>query len=295
MKRSKRMVIHTHEDDYKCEFHLTNENKYKQMKMKYKNLRVTLITFVGFILFYILYEYFFKDINGFFRTIFLDELAFVLTYLIVAIPMFVAVGLNVKFKNIISSLGLNTNMPNAFFLSLFFTVPMFIGYAFVFDFNAEITMSSLFVSSVCAGFFEELYYRGYLFGQLYRNTKLGFIPSVIVGAIIFGLLHLYQGNDFLSSLSVFLVTFAGGVMFAWLYAEWRFNIWVPVFLHMLMNMSWMLFSAAETAAGNMYANIFRFITIALAISFTIFYKLKSGYKLEINRRTLIIKRDQEKA
>ncbi len=260
--------------------------------MRYKSLQITLITFLGFILFYIPYAYFFKDINNLFRSIFLDELAFALTYTVVAIPMFIAVGINVRFRNIIDNLGLKSNIPNAFFLSLFFIVPMFVGYAFVFDFNTEITMSKLFVSSVCAGFFEELYYRGYLFGQLYRNTKLGFIPSVIVGAIVFGLLHLYQGNDFASSISVFLVTFAGGVMFAWLYAEWRFNIWVPVFLHMLMNMSWMLFSAAETAAGNTYSNIFRAITIALAILFTIFYKLKSGYKLEINRRTLIIKRDQ---
>jgi hypothetical protein len=27
MKRSMRIVIHTHEDDYKCEFHLTNEKQ----------------------------------------------------------------------------------------------------------------------------------------------------------------------------------------------------------------------------------------------------------------------------
>jgi hypothetical protein len=93
---------------------------------------------------------------------------------------------------------------------------------------------------------------------------------------------LYQGKDIYSALSVFGVTSLGALLFCWVYAEWNNNLWVVVWLHALMNCSWFVFSVAQDAAGNLYANIFRGITILFVIIGTIGYK--KYYKLKYNVR-----------
>lgn len=60
--------------------------------------------------------------------------------------------------------------------------------------------------------------------------------------------------------------FLGSVLFAWLYVEWSYNIWVPIFLHSLMNASWYIFSTGTNALGDIGANVFRLLTVALAIA-----------------------------
>lgn len=79
----------------------------------------------------------------------------------------------------------------------------------------------------------------------------------------------------------------GAVLFAWLYIEWDENLWVPIFLHALMNLSWHLFEMDETALGGILPNVFRGLTIALAIIFTIVYKKRKGEHLAITKRNLI--------
>ena len=163
---------------------------------------------------------------------------------------------------------------------------MYIGFSIVFNFNSEISLNTFLISVVSAGFFEELFFRGFLFGLLFKKTKLGFILSVLFGSIYFGFLHLYQSTELAELLGIFLVTFLGSILFAWVYAEWNFNIWVPIFLHMLMNLSWELFSVSDNAFGGMYSNVFRLLTVAFIIVLTVYYKKKKGKKLEITKKTL---------
>jgi membrane protease YdiL (CAAX protease family) len=167
---------------------------------------------------------------------------------------------------------------------------MYIGFSFIFDFNTDISINTLLISVLSAGFFEELFFRGFLFGLIFRKTKLGFIPSVFFGAVYFGLLHLYQSTELAESIGIFLITFLGGIIFAWVYTEWKFNIWIPIFLHMLMNLSWELFSVSENALGSLYSNIFRFATIGLIIGLTVALKRQNGLKLEINKKNLLRKK-----
>ncbi|MEM6318925.1 MAG: CPBP family intramembrane glutamic endopeptidase [Bacteroidota bacterium] len=114
------------------------------------------------------------------------------------------------------------------------------------------------------------------------------MPAVLFGAIYFGSLHLYQSTEFNQLVGIFLVTFLGGILFAWLYTEWDFNIWVPVFVHMLMNFAWELFSVSSNALGGTYSNVFRIVTIALVIILTIRYKKRKGLQLEVNKKTLFL-------
>jgi len=187
-------------------------------------------------------------------------------------------------------LGLDGNMGKAVIFSVLCTAPMFFGFWLLYEFDSEVTLNSILISVVAAGFFEEVFYRGFLFGQLFRYTKLGFIPAVFLGALLFGLLHLYQSNDPLTALGIFSITFLGSVLFSWLYIEWNNNLWVPIFAHALMNLSWTLFSVDTDALGGWYANIFRFTTIFLFIVVTIYIKSCRGEGVRINRSSLWMER-----
>ncbi|MGQ9620357.1 MAG: CPBP family glutamic-type intramembrane protease [Bacteroidales bacterium] len=90
-------------------------------------------------------------------------------------------------------------------------------------------------------------------------------------------------------IGVFLTTFSGAIFFAWLYIEWSNNLWIPVFLHTFMNLSWEIFKVSENAPGNIKSNIFRSLTIAIAIIVTIMYKRQKKLKLEVNIKTLFWK------
>ena len=183
--------------------------------------------------------------------------SYILTYLIIGIPIFIGTLLIDKTISIFKSLGLSSNILTAILTSVLFTLPMFIGGFFFFKFNQKIDLQNLIAGTIVAGFMEELYFRGFLFGQLFRNTNFGFIPSILFGALIFAFGHLYQSQNISELIGIFMITFAGAVFFAWLYAEWNYNLWVPILTHTLMNLSWSLFEIDNSALGDIKANIFR--------------------------------------
>ena len=213
--------------------------------------------------------------------------SYILTYLIIGIPIFIGTLLIDKTISIFKSLGLSSNILTAILTSVLFTLPMFIGGVFFFKFNQKIDLQNLIAGTIVAGFMEELYFRGFLFGQLFRNTNLGFIPSILFGALIFAFGHLYQSQNISELVGIFMITFSGAVFFAWLYAEWNYNLWVPILTHTLMNLSWNLFEIDNSALGDIKANIFRGLTILTAILFTIIYKRNRNEKPTINRQTLM--------
>ncbi|RNL53985.1 CPBP family intramembrane glutamic endopeptidase [Pedobacter jejuensis] len=128
-----------------------------------------------------------------------------------------------------------------------------------------------------------------LFGMLYRYARLGFLPSVFFGSLLFGMAHLYQSTDSDEVIGIFLLTFVGSIIFAWIYSEWKFNLWTAISLHSLMNLYWLIFDVDKNALGVTYANMFRFLTIFLAIGGTIIYKKKKQISFEIKRSTWWIK------
>jgi membrane protease YdiL (CAAX protease family) len=110
-----------------------------------------------------------------------------------------------------------------------------------------------------------------------------------LSALIFASLHLYQSNDPVTMLGIFITTFMGAGLFAWLYSEWDFNLWVPIALHFFMNLSWEMFSVADNALGDLNAGLIRGLTILLAIAGTVIYKKKHGIPLTVNKLTLWVK------
>jgi membrane protease YdiL (CAAX protease family) len=138
---------------------------------------------------------------------------------------------------------------------------------------------------------EEVLFRGFLFGQLFRRAKWGIILAEFVEALLFGLIHLHQANDISQALGIFAVTFFGGLWFAWLYVEWDYNLWISIGVHFLMNAYWYIFDVAHNALGGTTANVFRLMTILLSVYITIRHSRTRNNKMAINWTNLIINKN----
>jgi membrane protease YdiL (CAAX protease family) len=152
------------------------------------------------------------------------------------------------------------------------------------NFNLSLTWSGFLLGCVWAAVSEELIYRGFVFGQLFRFAGWGFLSAGLLNALVFGSAHLYQAGDFGSALGIFAVTALGGLWFAWLYIEWDNNLYMPMAMHFFMNLWWTAFKAGPTAGGGVAANIFRGATIAISIIWTIRMKKKRGESLVITKK-----------
>lgn len=201
--------------------------------------------------------------------------------LIIALGVFVLTAVVVKPKEIVSFLGLNGNIVKGLGISLICVLPIYVMFLIFGSLNTDITFSTIYYKCILAGFKEELICRAFMFGLLFRYARTGFFWAVILPAVYFGTQHLYQGNDMVSALAAFGVTFIGALYFSWMYTEWNFNLWVPVGLHMLMNGAWFMFTleGTEVAAGGLVSNIARVASILLAIAITIWYKHRNKTKV----------------
>jgi len=205
------------------------------------------------------------------------------------VPTTFVTGLLFGFGNTLKTLGLQKDFLTGLVFALITVSPMLIGSAVTGQIDENPDVFLLLRSTLFAGFAEEWLFRGFLFGILFRKLGWGFIPASAIGALFFGLGHIYQGSTIAETAGIFLITAVGAAWFAWLYVEWNNNLWVPVFLHVLMNLSWALFEVSTNALGGWYTNLFRVITIALTIIITIRYHKKTG--LKINRKNLIVNKN----
>lgn len=139
---------------------------------------------------------------------------------------------------------------------------------------------SMLSGVIVAPFNEEVFYRGLLVFAVWRAKGVGFWPLAIVGALIFGFAHISWSTAGLASgWSTVLVTGAGGLWFAWLARAWAAhlgkpglgNIWVPMALHGLMNLSWEFMAAGENAVGSLWPNVGRGLTIVCSTLLTAKY------------------------
>ncbi len=260
-------------------------------KMSTKSLNL-LVLFLFFGIYFILDNLFFARLqptmSNYVHSRFLGH---VLTYSISLGPLLLgATLLKPKVPNeFLEKFGLKGSFLQGLSFGIIATLPMFLGYALVFTFNRKIDPNTLLINSVSSGFFEEVIFRAYFFGLVYRYTRLGFIPSILATSFLFAILHLYQSQDLGELALIFCTTFFGSILFSWLYAEWSFNLWIPIALHVLMNSAWMIFDVADNAAGNGWSNFFRFLTLFIAIISTIVHVRKSEAGLQIKGKNLWLK------
>lgn len=184
-------------------------------------------------------------------------------------------------KALFPFLGLSSHMLQGFGIALLCVLPLYLLFPLFGDLNTELTFSVIYDRAILTGFKEELVFRAFMFGLLFRYAKTGFFWAALLPALYFGSVHLYQGHDVLSALAAFGVTFIGALYFSWMYVEWNFNIWLPIGLHILMNGAWHIFTmeSTEVATGGLISNIARIISIALAIGISVYYHRKRGTKV----------------
>lgn len=198
--------------------------------------------------------------------------------LFLALVTLVLTAVVIRPKEIFSFLGLSSNALKGFGIAILCVLPLYVLFPLFGGLRTGVTFDVFYDRCILAGFREELVFRAFMFGLLFRYVKTGFFWAVILPAIYFGSVHLYQGDDALSALAAFGVTFIGALYFSWMYVEWDFNIWVPMGLHVLMNAAWSIFAVegTEVAAGGLISNIVRIISIVLAIAITVWHHRRRG-------------------
>ncbi len=201
--------------------------------------------------------------------------------IITFIPMLIFLLCLHKPSKMIESLGLKGNILKGLGFAALCCSPLLIGMPIIGTLNRNLSFDYFFRTVVLAAFLEEVVYRGFMFGQLFRYGKIGFIWAVIIPAILFGIGHLYQGHNLISSLMAFVVTALGAVYFSWAYVEWNFSLWVNIGLHLFMNLCWTVFPVEgnETSVGALVPNILRVAAIVLTVILISIYKKKSGRKI----------------
>lgn len=218
----------------------------------------------------------------------------IIAYLITLIPLLVTVFfLKKKGETVPEAIGLSSSLTKGFGFAFLCTLPLLIAFPIKFSLNTNLSLNTVIINTISSAFFEEIIYRAFLFGILYRCTRLGFLPSVFLGSLLFGMAHLYQATDLMEILGVFAITFLGSIFFSWIYAEWNFNLWTAIFMHCLMNLYWLIFNIDDSAIGGMYSNIFRFLSLFIAIGITIFHKRRNKVSLEVTKKTIWIKPKDE--
>ena len=136
------------------------------------------------------------------------------------------------------------------------------------------------------GIAEEILFRAFLFGFLYRFAGWGFLPAASLSSLVFGLEHVYQGGDGLEALGIALLTGIGGVWWSWLLVEWRWNAWVPIAFHVLLNAWFEAFEVADDALGGPGFVAVRLACIALSVAVTIALAHRRGGRAVTGRHWL---------
>lgn len=254
-----------------------------------KNLSLIALTFIGFLVSYYLDRILYSFDHNWSNWLPSNPALWYLSWFLARLTPVFLVSIIISKEKVFNELGLSGNFIKAAGFALLFTSPLFIGFAIFSTVNPELQPLKIWTHCIHPGFYEEILMRSFLFGLLFRRFRWGFIPAVLISALFFGVWHIYQGNNFLNSFYAFATTAMGSVWFSWLYAEWRFNAWINIALHTLMNFAWLLFSVEGGAAGNLTANIFRAVTVVLSILITIrMISRKEGFtvtkdKLWINK------------
>ena len=107
-------------------------------------------------------------------------LASFVMHLTVCLPIVAVLLLLHRPKDFLHQLGLDGNFITGIVFALISTIPLFIAFPIVGEFNNELTLDQLIRSTVIVALFEEVIFRGFIFGQLFRYCKIGFGWSVLI-------------------------------------------------------------------------------------------------------------------
>jgi membrane protease YdiL (CAAX protease family) len=192
--------------------------------------------------------------------------------------IFVGLGLWIVHRKpvtwMISELGLTGNAKQGLWFSFLACAPMLLMPMITGGFSAtESVLRIVFISAIWP-LGEEILFRGYVFGQMVKRGGMNLWAAAITTGLVFGILHLGQASvqhlPLSSEIGTVAIVSIGGIFFAWLFAAWDFNLWVPLGMHLFMNLWWSVFDMADSPLGGWLPNVLRVATVALAIVLTLY-------------------------
>lgn len=142
------------------------------------------------------------------------------------------------------------------------------------------TRYEILYTAITPGITEEIFYRAFMFGLLVQVARCPLWQSAIITGLIFGLAHVDitpdAGQTILGQIGPWIAMIGvGGFMYAWLYWESRWNLWVVIALHIGMNLWWDMFDLTLTPLGNWGATLVRVVSVGLAVLFVFHYRVLS--------------------
>lgn len=192
---------------------------------------------------------------------------------IAAVAISYRAGANFAFHE----LGLSQSWRIASLFALVVTLPNLLLRFAVAGAKPQFSAAGLLMSAVASPLSEELLFRGYLFGQLYRRAGWPFWAAALVNAVPFVAGHFYQlsgnGWEFVVSLAEVLVLVGVSALFAaWVYVRWEYNLWVLILIHALLNLYSTIFATSETSGLGWVDNVAWLATLSLVVVGTIYRK-----------------------
>jgi len=197
----------------------------------------------------------------------------------ILVPAFVT-ALIVGRKNLAEVWGFDKWPWRGLGFALLCTLPLPLVYFFAYPLSDPSTLPVRYLNSaLLPGIAEEVLFRCFLFGLLFRVAKWGFLPAAMLGAVIFGGGHLYQGHAISDSLSVFGITAVAALWWAWIYVEWDYNPWVPIGFHVFMNGWFVIFTVSDSALLPLAGEIARASVVVISIVVTLALRRRNGGRM----------------
>ncbi len=160
------------------------------------------------------------------------------------------------------------------------TLPMLAVFLIFCKLRSDLNAVNLIGGAVTYVFAEELLFRGYLFRQLYRKAGWNIWVAAISVGVLFGALHLanrvVQDMPIAGQFGTVAIISVGGVLFAWVYAMWDDNLWIPFGLHGFMNFWFAVFTVGDNPLGGWVLNSSRVLTAVLAVFITLYVTRDRG-------------------
>jgi len=132
----------------------------------------------------------------------------------------------------------------------------------------ETDLSRLFYRTAQAGFFEEWLFRAFAFGLLVQLARWRIWPAALFSGAVFGLIHLgnYSLEGLMDEAGGLAFIGLGGVLYAWLFWRWNWNLWVVIALHLFMNLWWELWILDQNSLGVWAVTGSRIVAVGAAIT-----------------------------
>lgn len=155
-------------------------------------------------------------------------------------------------------LGFGPGVVRGLGFGLVATVPMIVALAF--GPSPGFDLDLMFGSGMLGPVAEELLFRGFLFGVLWRAARWPAPAAIIVSSLVFGFAH--QTNV--------LPMAAGGAVLAWIAYRWN-SLWPAIGLHAGMNLCWDLLRIehARPSLGLDFMSAAQTLSVVAAILVTI--------------------------